>query len=83
MKTHSNTNPDSDSDPYTNVDSCADSCATNAAPDQSRLKLWEAAAAIALITFACLSVAVTFVALTVRLVVVETLGCFRRKGCKP
>jgi len=77
MKTHSNTN--SDSDPYTN----ADSCASNAAPDQSRLKLWEAAAAIALITFACLSVAVTFVALTARLVVVETLGCFRRKGGKP
>lgn len=80
MKTHSNTNSDSDSDPYTNADS---NIAANAASDQSRLKLWEAAAAIALITFACLSVAVTFVALTVRLVVVETLGCFRRKGCKP
>ncbi|MEI6673946.1 MAG: hypothetical protein WCO57_02090 [Verrucomicrobiota bacterium] len=80
MKTHSNTNSDSDLDPYTNVDS---NIAANAAPDPSRLKLWEAAAAIALITFACLSVAVTFVALTVRLVVVETLGCFRRKGCKP
>jgi hypothetical protein len=80
MKTHSNTNSDSDSDPYTNADS---NIAANAASDQSRLKLWEAAAAIALITFACLSVAVTFVALTVRLVVVETLGCFRRKGGKP
>lgn len=55
---------------------------TTTVSDQSRLKLWEAVAAIVLVTFACLSVAVTFVALTVRYVVLGFLGIFF-KGMKP
>ena len=50
--------------------------------DSSRLKLWEAVAAVLLVTFACLSVAVTFLALTVRYFVLGVVGIFF-KGVKP
>ena len=48
--------------------------------DGSRMNLWEAAAAVSLITALAAGVTVSFAALALRAVVVDALGLFRKRG---
>lgn len=53
---------------------------TKADTDQGRLKLWEAATAVSLITALAVAGTAMFAVLTARCLVVDTIGCLRRKG---